>query len=51
MNARRGDIVIVDFPYSDHTGSKVHPALVAQSDVWNQRIDDTIPALITSRSQ
>ena len=23
MNVRRGDIVIVDFPYSDHTGSPV----------------------------
>ena len=51
MNVRRGDIVIVDFPYSDHTGSKIRPALVVQSDVWNQRIDDTILALITSSSQ
>jgi mRNA interferase MazF len=51
VNVRRGDIVIVDFPYSDRTGSKVRPALVVQSDVWNQRIDDTILALITSSSQ
>ena len=51
MNVRRGGIVIVDFPYSDHTGSKIRPALVVQSDVWNQRIDDTILALITSSSQ
>ena len=51
MNVERGDIVIVDFPYSDHTGSKIRPALVVQSDVWNQRIDDTILALITSSSQ
>ena len=48
MNVRRGDIVLVDFPYSDHTGSKVRPALVGQADVWNQRLDDTILALITS---
>ena len=48
MNVRRGDIVLVDFPYSDHTGSKVRPALVVQADVWNQRLDDTILALITS---
>lgn len=38
-------------PYSDQTGSKVRPALVVQSDVWNQRIDDTILALITSSRQ
>ncbi|MCI0486973.1 MAG: type II toxin-antitoxin system PemK/MazF family toxin [Blastocatellia bacterium] len=37
MNARRGDIVLVDFPYSNHTGSKVRPALVVQSDVWNRK--------------
>src|SRR6266446_893585 len=27
------------------------PALVVQSDVWNQRLDDTILALITSSRQ
>ena len=48
MNVRRGDIVLVDFPYSDHPGSKVRPALVVQADVWNQHLDDTILALITS---
>ncbi len=34
--------------YSDQTGRKVRPALVVQSDVWNQRLEDTILALITS---
>ena len=48
MNVHRGHIVLVDFPYSDQTGSKVRPALVVQSDVWNQTLDDTILALITS---
>ena len=48
MNVQRGDIVLVDFPYSDQTGSKVRPALVVQADTWNQRLDDTILALITS---
>lgn len=48
MKVQRGDIVLVDFPYSDQTGRKVRPALVVQADVWNQRIDDTILALITS---
>lgn len=48
MNVHRGDIILVDFPYSDQTGSKVRPALVVQSDGLNQSIDDTILALITS---
>lgn len=51
MKAQRGDIVIIDFPYSNHTGSKIRPALVVQSDVWNQQIDDTILAIITSSSR
>lgn len=50
MKVQRSEIVLVDFPYSDHTGSKVRPALVVQSDFWNQRIDDTILAIITSSS-
>ena len=48
MKVRRGEVVLVDLPYSDHTGSKVRPALIVQADAWNQRLDDTILALITS---
>ena len=48
MNIRRSDIVILDFPYSDLVRRKVRPALVLQSDVWNQRLDTTILAGITS---
>ena len=51
MKVQRSDIVLMDFPYSNHTGSKVRPALVVQADVWNQRLDDTILALITSSPQ
>ncbi len=32
---KRGDVVIIDFPYSDRTGSKVRPSLVVQSDMLN----------------
>jgi mRNA interferase MazF len=45
---RRGDIVILDVPFSDRTGSKVRPAVVVQDDDLNQRLADTIIALITS---
>ncbi len=48
MKVRRGEVVLVDFPYSDGTGSKVRPALVVQTDLLNQRLDDTILALIPS---
>jgi mRNA interferase MazF len=48
MIVKRGDIVLIDFPYSDRTGGKIRPALVVQSDIWNLQIDDTILAVITS---
>jgi mRNA interferase MazF len=48
---RRGDVVILDAPFSDRTGSKVRPALVVQGDEWNRRLSDTIIALITSSSR
>jgi mRNA interferase MazF len=47
MNVSRGDIVLVDYPFSDRTGSKVRPALVVQSDALNRRITDTILASIS----
>jgi mRNA-degrading endonuclease toxin of MazEF toxin-antitoxin module len=28
---RRGDVVLVDWPYSDRTGSKLRPAVVVQA--------------------
>lgn len=51
MKVQRGDVVLVDFPYSDRTGSKVRPALVVQSDIWNQPLDDTILAMVSSSNR
>jgi mRNA interferase MazF len=47
MSVSRGDIVLVDYPFSDGTGSKVRPALVVQADALNRRITDTILASIS----
>jgi mRNA interferase MazF len=43
----RGDVVIVDFPFSSGTQSKLHPAVVVQSDLENRRISKTIVVMIT----
>lgn len=45
---KRGDVVLIDFPFSAGGGSKVRPALVVQSDRNNLRLQDTIVAIITS---
>ena len=43
---KRGDVVIIDFPYSDRTGSKVRPSLVVQADALNTIRCDVILAII-----
>ncbi len=47
MNVQRGDVVMVDWLFSDRTGSKRRPALVVQADAYSTALDDTILALIT----
>jgi mRNA-degrading endonuclease toxin of MazEF toxin-antitoxin module len=47
---KRGDVVLVDFRFSDGMGSKLRPALVIQADALNRSRDDTILAAI-SRTQ
>jgi mRNA interferase MazF len=47
MRVRRGDVVRVDWPYSDRTGSKVRPAVVVQADALNSLIADTVLALVS----
>lgn len=50
MNVRRGDVVLVDYLFSDRTGSKVRPCLVVQNNSNNARLDDTIVAIISSNT-
>src|SRR5438132_5045214 len=50
MSVQRGEVVRVDWPYSDRTGSKVRPAVVIQDDPYNRLIADTVLVLV-SRTQ
>jgi mRNA interferase MazF len=45
----RGDVVLVDWPFSDLTGSKLRPAIVVQADYLNGLTDDTIYVKVTGR--
>ena len=49
MKCQRGDVVLVNYPFSEGTGSKVRPALVVQSDTNNRRLESTLIVQITSR--
>jgi mRNA interferase MazF len=44
---KRGDVVLVDWPFSDLTGSKLRPAVVVQADYLNGLVDDTIYVKVT----
>ncbi len=46
---RRGEVVEIDWPFSDLTGSKVRPAVVVPADFLDGLIDDTILVKITGR--
>ena len=47
MKVQRGDVVIIDHPFSDASGSKVRPALVVQGDRRNAALTETIVAIIS----
>jgi mRNA interferase MazF len=51
MSILRGEVVMVDWPFSDRTVSKVRPAVVVQADALNGLIDDTVLVSITRRSR
>ncbi len=44
---RRGDVVIVDFPFTSGGQSKVRPALIVQNDRDNGRLSKTVVAMIS----
>jgi mRNA-degrading endonuclease toxin of MazEF toxin-antitoxin module len=46
---RRGDVVEINWHFSDLTGSKLRPAVVVQADFLETLIDDTILVKITGR--
>src|SRR5262245_51369054 len=50
MAFQRGDVVLVPFPFSDHSTTKVRPSVVISSSLYLTREPDLILAAITSKS-
>lgn len=48
MSVSRGDVVLLDFPFSGGGGSKVRPALVVQNDRDNARLANVVVVMITT---
>lgn len=51
MTISRGDVVLVEFPFSSGAGQKLRPAVIVQSDRNNRRLSSTILAPITSNTK
>ena len=49
MNDKRGDVVLVPFPFSDLSTSKQRPALVVSSDAFNLSHNDVIVVALTGQ--
>jgi mRNA interferase MazF len=48
---KRGDVVIVRFPYVDGNRGKNRPALIVQNDHDNRRLTQTVVAMITGNTR
>ncbi|MDP1797880.1 MAG: type II toxin-antitoxin system PemK/MazF family toxin [Planctomycetaceae bacterium] len=48
---RRGDVIMIDLPFADGSGSKVRPVLVVANDQDNRRLNSTVVAMITGNIQ
>ena len=46
---RRGDIVLVPFPFTDLSSTKKRPALVVSPDTFNEHAQDVVLVAITSQ--
>ena len=46
---KRGDVVLVPFPFTDLSSAKQRPALVVSADAFNSTRDDVLVAAITSQ--
>ncbi len=51
MAYARGDVVLVPFPFTDLSASRVRPAVVVSSEDYNVQSSDLIVAMVTSRPQ
>jgi mRNA interferase MazF len=48
MNVRRGDVVLVQYPFASGAGGSLRPALIVQNDRDNEGLRNTIVARITT---
>ncbi len=48
---KRGDVILIDWRFSDNRGSKLRPGVVVQADFLNALIRDTVLVQITGTTR
>lgn len=48
---KRGDVVLVPFPFSSQTGIKKRPAVIVSSDSYNRFSSDVVIMAVTSKKE
>ena len=46
---KRGEVVLITFPFSDLSGTKVRPAIVISSDSYNKTSQDSLFMLVSTK--
>ena len=46
---KRGDVVLVPFPFSNQTATKKRPAVVISSSLYNEKTNDVVIIAVTSK--
>lgn len=49
MTLRRGDLVLIPFPYTDHSATKTRPAVIVSSDLYHQVHSEFLLAYVSSQ--
>ena len=46
---KRGDVILIAFPFTDLTTTKMRPGVIVSSDRFNKKYEDIVVAAITSQ--
>lgn len=49
IDYKRGDVVLVEFPFSDQTATKKRPAVIVSCDRYNKQSSDVMIIAVTSK--
>jgi mRNA interferase MazF len=49
MAFRRGDVVLIPFPYTDLSASKTRPAVVVSSEIYHTARSEVLLAYVSSQ--